>query len=174
LSNLIAPASIWHLCRCKNRVSQNYFVAKAKVYLNFDWLVFLTADGGPSISGTRPLRSDSPTSRIWSGIADRSVAFTGGTGVTGVTGVTGGTGLISTIGMPKSGSTPNTVTVAPPEPAAASFFCFGQQPLLPLLLLGLPFFPIIPFGSTTLLTGMIGISLHMQWPLTSQSHGSVS
>jgi hypothetical protein len=25
-----------------------------------------------------------------------------------------------------------------------------------------------------LLTGMTGISLHMQWPLTSQSHGSVS
>jgi hypothetical protein len=30
------------------------------------------------------------------------------------------------------------------------------------------------FGSTTLLTGMTGISLHMQWPLTSQSHGSDS
>jgi hypothetical protein len=29
-------------------------------------------------------------------------------------------------------------------------------------------------GSTTLLSGMTGISLHMQWPLTSQSHGSVS
>jgi hypothetical protein len=26
--------------------------------------------------------------------------------------------------------------------------------------------------STNLLTGMTGISLHMQWPLTSQSHGS--
>jgi hypothetical protein len=26
--------------------------------------------------------------------------------------------------------------------------------------------------STTLLTGMTGISLHMQWPLTSQLHGS--
>jgi hypothetical protein len=25
-----------------------------------------------------------------------------------------------------------------------------------------------------LLTGMTGISLHMQWPLTSQLHGSVS
>jgi uncharacterized membrane protein len=36
------------------------------------------------------------------------------------------------------------------------------------------FFPIIRFGSTTLLTGMTGISLHMQWPLTSQSHGSFS
>jgi hypothetical protein len=26
--------------------------------------------------------------------------------------------------------------------------------------------------STTLVTGMTGISLHMQWPLTSQLHGS--
>jgi hypothetical protein len=26
--------------------------------------------------------------------------------------------------------------------------------------------------STSLLTGMTGISLHVQWPLTSQSHGS--
>jgi hypothetical protein len=30
------------------------------------------------------------------------------------------------------------------------------------------------FRSTALLTGMTGISLHMQWPLTSQSHSSVS
>jgi hypothetical protein len=45
---------------------------------------------------------------------------------------------------------------------------------VPLLLLGPQFFPIILFGSTTLLTGMTGISLHMQWPLTSQSHGGVS
>jgi hypothetical protein len=30
------------------------------------------------------------------------------------------------------------------------------------------------FWSTTLLTGMTGISLHMHWPLTSQLHGSVS
>jgi hypothetical protein len=29
-------------------------------------------------------------------------------------------------------------------------------------------------GSTALLTGMTSISLHMQWPLTSQTHGSVS
>jgi hypothetical protein len=50
----------------------------------------------------------------------------------------------------------------------------GQQPLVLLLLLGPPFFPIMLFGSTTLLTGMTGISLHMQWPLTSQSHGSDS
>jgi hypothetical protein len=33
---------------------------------------------------------------------------------------------------------------------------------------------IILFRYTTLLTGMTGISLHMQWPLTSQSHGSFS
>jgi hypothetical protein len=52
---------------------------------------------------------------------------------------------------------------------------FGQQPFVPLLLLlGPPFFPIILFWSTTLLTGMTGNSLHMQWPLTSQSDGSVS
>jgi hypothetical protein len=37
------------------------------------------------------------------------------------------------------------------------------------------FFPIILFGSTTLLlAGMTSITLHMQSPLTSQSHGSVS
>jgi hypothetical protein len=42
----------------------------------------------------------------------------------------------------------------------------GQWPVVPLL--GPPFFPIILFGSTTLLSsGMTGISLHMQWPLTS-------
>jgi hypothetical protein len=35
------------------------------------------------------------------------------------------------------------------------------------------FFLIILFLSTTLSTGMIGISLHMQWSLTSQSHGSI-
>jgi hypothetical protein len=35
-------------------------------------------------------------------------------------------------------------------------------------------FPIILFGSTTLLTKMTGNSLHMQGPQTSQSHGSVS
>jgi hypothetical protein len=48
-------------------------------------------------------------------------------------------------------------------------FFVGQWPLVPLLLLGPPFFPIILFGSTTLLTGMTGTSLHRQWPLTSQS-----
>jgi hypothetical protein len=52
-------------------------------------------------------------------------------------------------------------------------FCC-QWPLVPLLLLGPPFFPIILFESTTLLTRMTGISLHLQWPLTSQLHGSVS
>jgi hypothetical protein len=36
------------------------------------------------------------------------------------------------------------------------------------------FFQLFFFGSTTLLTGMTSISLHMQWPLTSQLHGSVS
>jgi hypothetical protein len=46
---------------------------------------------------------------------------------------------------------------------------------VPPLLLGPPFFSDYSFfGSTTLLTGMTGISLHMQWPLTSQLHGSVS
>jgi hypothetical protein len=50
----------------------------------------------------------------------------------------------------------------------------GQRPLVPLLLLGPPFFPIILFRSTKLSTGMTGITLHMQWPLTSLSHGSVS
>jgi hypothetical protein len=50
----------------------------------------------------------------------------------------------------------------------------GQQPLVPLLLLGPNFFPIVLFGSTTLFTGMTGISLHMQWPLTSQLRGSFS
>jgi hypothetical protein len=39
---------------------------------------------------------------------------------------------------------------------------------VPLLLFGPPFFHITLF----LVTGMTGISLHMQWPLTSQSHGS--
>jgi hypothetical protein len=42
--------------------------------------------------------------------------------------------------------------------------------LVPLLLLSPPFFPIILFLSTTLLTGMTGISLHVKWPLTSQPH----
>jgi hypothetical protein len=50
-------------------------------------------------------------------------------------------------------------------------FFFGQRHLVPLLLFGPPFFLIIFFLSTTLLTGMTGISLQMQWPLTSQFHG---
>jgi hypothetical protein len=45
---------------------------------------------------------------------------------------------------------------------------------VPLLLLGPPFFLISLFGSTTLLTGMTCISLHIQWPLTSQSDCSFS
>jgi hypothetical protein len=36
------------------------------------------------------------------------------------------------------------------------------------------FFQLFFFKSTTLLTGMTGISFHLQWPMTSQSHGSVS
>jgi hypothetical protein len=51
-------------------------------------------------------------------------------------------------------------------------FFFGQRPLVPLTTVH--FFPIILFGSTTLLTRMTGSSLHVQWPLTSQLHGSVS
>jgi hypothetical protein len=54
------------------------------------------------------------------------------------------------------------------------FWGGGQQPLVPLLLLLDPaFFLIILFLSTTLSTGMTGISLHMHWPLTLQSHGSI-
>jgi hypothetical protein len=49
----------------------------------------------------------------------------------------------------------------------------GQQTLVLLLFLGPPFFPIILFLSTALSTGMTGISLHMQWPVTSQSHGPI-
>jgi hypothetical protein len=41
-----------------------------------------------------------------------------------------------------------------------------------LFLLGPPFLPIILFLFTTFLTGMTGISLHVQRPLTSQSHNS--
>jgi hypothetical protein len=51
------------------------------------------------------------------------------------------------------------------------FIFLGQRPLVPLRLLRPQLFPIILFLSTTLLTGMSGISLNMQWPLTSQSHG---
>jgi hypothetical protein len=47
-----------------------------------------------------------------------------------------------------------------------------QQPLVPIPLLGPPFFPNILFLSTTLLAGMTGVSWHIQWPLNSQSHGS--
>jgi hypothetical protein len=44
---------------------------------------------------------------------------------------------------------------------------------VPLLLRHPPFFLIILFFSTTLSTGMTGISLHMQWPLSSQSDVSI-
>jgi hypothetical protein len=50
-------------------------------------------------------------------------------------------------------------------------FFLGQILFVPLLLLGPPFFTLIVLVSTTLLTGMTGISLQMQWPLTSQLHG---
>jgi hypothetical protein len=56
-------------------------------------------------------------------------------------------------------------------------FLGGQRPLVALLLLSPSFFSDYSFWvhhPTTLLTGMTGNSLHMQWPLTSQSHGSVS
>jgi hypothetical protein len=53
--------------------------------------------------------------------------------------------------------------------ARALFVCFfGQRPLRSL---GPPSRPSIIFLSTTQLTEMTGISLLMQWPLTSQSHG---
>jgi hypothetical protein len=54
-------------------------------------------------------------------------------------------------------------------------FWAGQRPIVPfLLLIGPPFFPIIVFMPTALLTGMAGISLHLQWPLTALSYGSFS
>jgi hypothetical protein len=40
-------------------------------------------------------------------------------------------------------------------------------------LFGPPFFPFSLFVSTTLSIGMTSIFLHMQWPLTSQSHGGI-
>jgi predicted Zn-dependent protease len=53
-------------------------------------------------------------------------------------------------------------------------FFLGQQPLVPHLLLGPPFFSDYSFWVHHLVTRMTGISLHMQWPLTSQLHCSVS
>jgi hypothetical protein len=61
-----------------------------------------------------------------------------------------------------------------------AFICWGEgggrtgsDPLLTFLLLGPPFFQLhILFLSTTLSTKMTSSSLHMQWPLTSWSHGS--
>jgi hypothetical protein len=53
-------------------------------------------------------------------------------------------------------------------------FLGGQRPLVPFLIFGHPFYPIILLLSTTLSTGMTGVSLHMQWLQTSQSRGSVS
>jgi hypothetical protein len=42
------------------------------------------------------------------------------------------------------------------------FLFLGQRPLVPLHLLGPPYFPIIIFLPTTLLTRMTGISMHVQ------------
>jgi hypothetical protein len=50
-------------------------------------------------------------------------------------------------------------------------FFLVSDPLC-FLHLGHPFFLIILFVPTTLLTGMTGISLHLPWPLTSLSHDS--
>jgi hypothetical protein len=58
-----------------------------------------------------------------------------------------------------------------------SHFFFGGGVSDPLCLSSssaLHFFRLFFFGSITLFTRMTGNSLHMQWPLTSQSHGSVS
>jgi hypothetical protein len=71
----------------------------------------------------------------------------------------------------------------PPTKVFESYLChrifftisqtfFGLRPLVPLLLHVPPFFTIIIFLSTTLLTRMTSVCLHMQWPLTSQPHGS--
>jgi hypothetical protein len=60
------------------------------------------------------------------------------------------------------------------SPIGRLIFWWDQQLLVPLLLIGPPFFPIILFGPTTLSTGMTGVTLHMQWPLTSQSNANVS
>jgi hypothetical protein len=51
-------------------------------------------------------------------------------------------------------------------------FLWVSDPLCLSSSLVLHFFLIILFGSTTLLTGMTSNSLHMQWRLTSQLHGS--
>jgi hypothetical protein len=59
-------------------------------------------------------------------------------------------------------------------PSLHRYFLWVSGPLVPLLPLRHQFFAIILLGSTTLLTWMTGISLRMQWPLPSQSHGSFS
>jgi hypothetical protein len=56
--------------------------------------------------------------------------------------------------------------------AFTTFLVVSDPLLVPLILRDPPFFPIILFLSTTLITGMTGITLQMQWPLTSQSHDS--
>jgi hypothetical protein len=80
----------------------------------------------------------------------------------------GGTCLITFIGSWQFVNQLNTNSIVAKR-------CFwGQRSLVPLLLLGPPFYPNILFGSTTLLIRMTSNYLHMQWPLTSQLHGSVS
>jgi hypothetical protein len=58
----------------------------------------------------------------------------------------------------------NNFSVEKKKSARAVSRFFGQ----PLLLLDPLFFLFILFFSTTLLTGMTGISLHVQWPLHSR------
>jgi hypothetical protein len=65
------------------------------------------------------------------------------------------------------------LAVANPITGGADVFAFFwvSNPLCLSSSSVLRFSLIILFGSITLLTGMTGISLHMQWPLTTQSHG---
>jgi hypothetical protein len=59
------------------------------------------------------------------------------------------------------------------HPWGPSSGIYSQRPLVPLILL--TFCSYYSFRvHHPLLTGMTSISLHMQWPLTSQSHGCVS
>jgi hypothetical protein len=55
-----------------------------------------------------------------------------------------------------------------------SFFVGSATPCASLTPRPSSFFPLFFFLSTTLSTRMTGISLHMQWSLTSQSHGIFS
>jgi hypothetical protein len=79
--------------------------------------------------------------------------------------------------MPYKGDRLAMIFVLPNDNLVKSFFlilffwsatpCASPPPHRPSV------FPIILFFSTTLSTGMTGFSLHMLWPLTSQSHGSI-